>query len=211
MTNEDLAKAIQAGERDKLLVLWEQIQRFAWQQAKRWAGIGGMDSQDYLQTAFLTLLEALNGWDGSRGTFLSWYSIRLKGTFTEAAGLRTQRDRRDPLRGYLSLDAPLIDDEGDPLHLSDLIPDPAAERQIDAVADQDFMAKRKAAVRLAVSQLSQQERRVLYSRYWRGSTVEQTAQALKIPKKTAYMIEKKAMRQLRHPSNREIFLPWVQM
>lgn len=211
MTNEDLAKAIQTGDQDKLLELWEAVRRFAWQQTRRWAGIGGMDAQDYLQTAFLALLEALEGWDSSRGNFFAWYSLRLKGAFTEAAGLRTQRERRDPLQGYLSLDAPLTDDEGDPLHLSDLIPDPAAERQINAVAERDFMAKRKAAVRLAVSQLSQQERRVLYSRYWRGNTVEETAMALEIPKKTAYMIEKKAIRQLRHPSNREIFLPWVQM
>ena len=35
MSNEELAQAIKTGERDKLLTLWEQVRRFAYQQARR--------------------------------------------------------------------------------------------------------------------------------------------------------------------------------
>ena len=37
MTNEELASMIQSGERGKVLELWEQVRRFAWQQGKKWA------------------------------------------------------------------------------------------------------------------------------------------------------------------------------
>ena len=40
MTNEELARQIQQGERGLILSLWEQVRRFALQQARRWAYLG---------------------------------------------------------------------------------------------------------------------------------------------------------------------------
>ena len=119
MTNEGLARRIQQGERDLLLQLWEQVQRYAHDRAYKWFratnGRGGQTVQDLEQEAFLALLEALEGWDEKAGPFLPWYSLRLKATFTAATAQRTQRDRKDPLQDCLSLDAPLTDREGNPL------------------------------------------------------------------------------------------------
>lgn len=64
MNNEELAMAIKTGERDKLLPLWDQVRRFAYQQARRWAaaGRGGITVEDLEQESFLALLDALERW-----------------------------------------------------------------------------------------------------------------------------------------------------
>ena len=57
MTNEGLARRIQQGERDLLLQLWEQVQRYAHDRAYKWFratnGRGGQTVQDLEQEAFL--------------------------------------------------------------------------------------------------------------------------------------------------------------
>ena len=127
MSNEELALQIRAGKRDRLMELWAQVRRFALQQARRWAylGRGGVTLEDLEQSAFLALLDALEGWRAEAGQFLTWYGLRLKAAFTEATGQRTQRDRLDPLDRALSLEAP-VGDEDDTLTLADVIPDPQA-------------------------------------------------------------------------------------
>ena len=91
MSNEELALQIRAGKRDRLMELWAQVRRFALQQARRWAylGRGGVTLEDLEQSAFLALLDALEGWRAEAGHFLTWYGLRLKAAFTEATGQRT--------------------------------------------------------------------------------------------------------------------------
>lgn len=116
MNNEELAAAIQAGERDKLMELWSGVRGYAWQQATRWntafQGTRGVTHEDLMQTAFLTLLDALKGYDPASGSFITWYAMRLKGAFSDAYGVRTRRDKLDPLQSAYSLDAPLTNSDG---------------------------------------------------------------------------------------------------
>ena len=113
MSNEELAAAIRAGERGRIMELWGQIRRFALQQARRrvYLGRGGVTLEDLEQAAFLALLDALEGWRAEAGKFLTWYGLRLKAAFTAATGQRTQRDRLDPLDRALSLEAPVGDED----------------------------------------------------------------------------------------------------
>lgn len=186
MRNEELAKLIQAGERDKVLELWQQVRRFAWRQARRWSAVTGEDTEDLLQTAFIALLDALEVWNHERGQFLTWYGLRLKSEFTEATGQRTQRDRLDPLQNYLSLDTQLTDQEGGVLLLSDVIPDPRAAAEMEAVVEHDAAARRNEAIRQALDALPADQRRAVVLRYWRGQNVDAKAHT-------------KAMRALRRP------------
>ena len=39
-SNEELARLIQSGQRDRLLELWAQVRRFALWRARRWAAFG---------------------------------------------------------------------------------------------------------------------------------------------------------------------------
>ena len=210
MTNEGLARRIQQGERDLLLQLWEQVQRYAHDRAYKWFratnGRGGQTVQDLEQEAFLALLEALEGWDEKAGPFLPWYSLRLKATFTAATAQRTQRDRKDPLQDCLSLDTPLTDREGDPFTLGGTIPDPRAEEDMEAVAERDLQA----GVRRVVDSLSEEQRRVILLRYYHDMTREQTAQRLHLTRARAAAIEATALRLLRHPVNSRVLLQYRQ-
>ena len=69
MSNEELAAAIRAGERGRIMELWGQVRRFALQQARRWVylGRGGVTLEDLEQAAFLALLDALGGWRAEAG------------------------------------------------------------------------------------------------------------------------------------------------
>ena len=210
MTNEELARRIQQGERDLILRLWEQVRRYAHDRAYKWFratnGRGGQTVQDLEQEAFLALLEALEGWSEEAGPFLPWYSLRLKAAFTAATAQRTQRDRKDPLQDCLSLDAPLTDREGNPFTLEDTIPDQRAEDDLNTVEERD----QKAAIRRVLDSLQVEQRRVILLRYYHDMTREQTAQRLHLTRTRAAAIEAKALRLLRHPVNSRVLLQYRQ-
>ena len=71
MTNEELARQIQQGDRDLILQLWAQVRQYAHDRAYKWFratnGRGGQTVQDLEQEAFLALLEALEGWEETAG------------------------------------------------------------------------------------------------------------------------------------------------
>ena len=209
MINEGLARRIQQGERDLLLQLWEQVQRYAHDRAYKWFratnGRGGQTVQDLEQEAFLALLEALEGWDKKAGPFLPWYSLRLKAASTAATAQRTQRDRKDPLQDCLSLDAPLTDREGDPFTLEDTILDQRAEDDLEAVEERE----KQAAIWRVINSLQDDQRQVILLRYYHDMTREQTAQRLRLTKARAATIEAKALRLLRHPVNSRVLLAHI--
>lgn len=208
MTTNEIAAAVQSGQADRL-ELWEAVRRFAYDRAYRWCrameGRGGMVLEDYIQVAFLALLEALESWDPAAGAFLTWYGLKLKGAFTEAAGMRTQRDKRDPIHHALSLDAPLTDSEsGEDFTLADVLEDTTAAAEIDAVAERDYQQQRKQALAKALDGLTEDQRRAVVLRHCHGLTVDQTADRMGITRATARAAEQKGLRLLRHPKNREL-------
>ena len=194
MTNEELARQIQQGERGLILSLWEQVRRFALQQARRWAylGRGGVTMEDLEQAAFLALLDALEGWKSAEGQFLTWYGLRLKSAFTAATGQRTKRDQMDPLQSRISLDAPLTDREGNPFTLEDTIPDPQAEAAMERIGVWD-------ALYTAVGGLPAPQREELRRRYWLGQSTAEISAATGSTEQEVRKLEAAALRTLRHP------------
>lgn len=209
MEASKIAAAVQAGQADRL-ELWEAVRRFAYDRAHRWCrameGRGGMVLEDYIQVAFLALLEALESWDPAAGaSFLNWYDLKLKGAFTEAVGMRTQRDKRDPIHHALSLDAPLTDSEsGEDLTLADVIEDPYAAAEVEAVAELDYQRRRTQALATALDGLTEDQRRAVVLRHCHGLTLDQTAARMGTTRATARAAEQKGLRLLRHPKNREL-------
>lgn len=183
MTNEELARAIQGGDKEKLLELWGAVRRFAHDRAYRWTmavgGRAGLSVDDFEQVAFLALLEALEGWDDRGGSFLTWYGLKLRGAFSEASGQRTKRDQLDPIQSAVSLETPLADREGDLLYLEDVIPDPRAEEALESIGEWE-------ALHRAVDGLPEHQRTVIRRRYW-------------LEQKVDHKIHAAALRALRHP------------
>lgn len=208
MTTNEIAAAVQSGQADRM-ELWEAVRRFSYDRAYRWyramEGRGGMMLEDYIQVAFLALLDALESWDPTVGAFNTWFGLKLKGAFTEAVGMRTQRDKRDPIHHALSLDAPLTDSEiGEDLTLADVIEDPYAAAEVEAVAELDYQQRRKQALAKALDSLAGDQRRAVVLRHCHGLTVDQTADRMGTTRATARAAEQKGLRLLRHPKNQEL-------
>lgn len=181
MSNEELVKEIQAGSKERLAELWEQVWGLVWRYAHRWARRNGTEVEDLVQVGFIAMVQAADTCDVSTGyAFTTWLGVYLKWEFAQATGQRTQRDRLDPLQNAYSLDT---------------LPDPAAEAELLAIAEQDWAERRRAAVEAAIATLHADEQRVIRRRYYELAPLP--------PGQTRYSdtaAHAKALRRLRHPS-----------
>lgn len=190
MTTDEIAAAVQAGEAD-ILELWRAVERFVWKMARRKIasldGKRGVDVFDLAQVGFISMLEALNRFDAAKGgSFIGQLSMSLKTGFAEATGSRTARAFNEPLDNSISLETPLTDEENADV-LGDTIPDPAAEKAIDAVAAADMAQRLHGALENALATLPQEQADALRMKYFEG---------LQADAKTC----QKGLRALRHPS-----------
>lgn len=188
MTNEELVERVQAGDRDALLTLWEQVRRLVLKQARRWTGLGGMDVDDYLQCGFIALLRAVDTYDASGGAaFSTWFFTYVRAEFHIAAGQHTKRERMDPMQGALSLSAPVGEDfDGGETALEELIEDPAAAAAMEAINENDRLERLSAVLGEVLAELPGNLREAVTGRYWRGEVVDKKA-------------HNAALRKLRHP------------
>ena len=197
--SSEIAKAVQAGE-SGTLELWIAVRRLALKFAIRWEsaldGQSGMERDDFMQVAFIAMLDAVKSWDSQAGSFSTWFVIILKGAFTEAAGLRTERERNDPIRVAKSLDAPLTDDEVDPITLADIIADPEAERMVRTVDELDFMKKRRVAIEQALASLPEHLQEAIRAKYYREEKADMVA-------------VNAALKHLRHPLRSKDLRPYL--
>ena len=204
MDTNQIAAAVQRGQAD-VLTLWEAVRQFAYQQSIRWyLALGyrtGMEIEDFEQSAFLALLDALNGWELGKWSFLTVYGTALKSAFTDATGQRTQRDKRDPLQNCTSLDMPIAESEGNALTLADVLPDPEAEQAIADIEKRDRRQCLHNALQRALQTLSEPQRRAVVLRYCYGLTLDETAARMGMTRATARATEQKGLRLLRQPKN----------
>lgn len=178
MNNEELAAMAQAGDREALLKLWTQVRRMVYQQAMRWAGVGGTTLEDLEQAGFIAVLRAVDSYDPSRGTkFSTHLFLRLRAELSAATGWSSKTARLDPLQNAVSLDAPLTDEED--ATLADFIPDPAAAAEMGN-------AEVRIGVAAILAELPEDQQRAVRGKYWHDLTVD---------KKTLNA----AMKRLRHP------------
>lgn len=199
MSNEELAARIQAGERELMPELWEQVRRFVAKMAVRRYlfsnGYGGVEVEDLIQSGYLALCEAVAYFqpDGEY-KFTSYLGNCLKTAFSEAGGYRSNRQYHDPLHSCASLDTPLGDDpDGDTL--GDLQADP-----VDLIEDADrrmWLEQLRAAVEEALEDLPADQRETLRRRFWDGLTLEEIGTAEGIPAQIVRTREKKALRMIR--------------
>lgn len=178
MNNEELAAMAQAGDREALLKLWTQVRRMVYQQAMRWAGVGGTTLEDLEQAGFIAVLRAVDTYDPTKAKFSTHLFQRLRAELSAATGYNSKRSRFDPLQIAVSLDAPLSDDD-DSDTFADLIPDPAAEAAIEGM---DI----RLGVAGVLAELPEEQRKAVYDKYWCDLQVDARTHAA-------------AMKRLRHP------------
>lgn len=156
-----------------ILELWAGVRRFAMKQARKWPLEGtGATLDDMEQGGFIALVNALNGYDEGKGSFLNWYAVHLKAAFAEVTGRRTVRQQKDPLAAALSLDAAMTDTEGEPFTLADIVPDPAAEAAMQSVDERDRLEHLRAALATALEALPEEQRTAIVAEFWHGQKVD---------------------------------------
>lgn len=181
MTNEELVALIQAGERDRLPELWEQVERFVALQANRLlhamgpdrAALAGVEFGDLYNSGYFALVDAAERYDPEAGAkFITFFAMRLKSYFSDTTGFRLARQRKDPLNSSKSLDARLKEGDEDSGAFGDFIPDPKAAQALQDVEDGIQRDYTRQAVRQALEQLPTEERLAIKAYYYEGQTVK---------------------------------------
>lgn len=198
MTNEELAIAIQGGNDALTGELWEQCKGFIRKEATRWARAfesrPDIDVDDLIQSGYIALINAVQGFDAGKGTFLTLLGYTLKSAFADACGVRTQAQRQDPIKSPLRFESPISYD--DDLELGDTIADQRnGIEEVEEAIYSDYVSK---TVHNAVDDLkSQQQREVINQYYFRGKTHKEIADCLALSCSRAQQIEKEGLRSLR--------------
>ena len=188
VTNEELAIQAQNGDMDALLTLWNQVRRLAWKFMGRWqwaAEHAGMEAADCEQVGFLALMKTVSYFDENSDVHFSTYFSRcVQNELATAAGTRTDRQQKEPLKYASSLDVPASPDAPEDLTLGELIPDPSAEAafyHVEASVDLEQF----------LESLPMDQQAALYRRYWLDLPLD----------KAARKAHDAALKTLRHPKN----------
>ena len=180
MSNEELVKQIQDGDRNRLPELWEQVERFVALRsravAERLDGRYGVTAEDFYQSGYFALLSALETFAEEKGcSFLSWLDVHLKREFAICGGWRTDRARKDPLNSALSLNAPLVNEEDNDATLGDYLPDPDGLQAFEDVEQEDWNFQLHHALETAIDEIPVKPGDVIRRRYFCGETFAEIA------------------------------------
>lgn len=152
-----------------------------WQWAAERAG---MEAADCEQVGFLALMKAVSYFDENSDVHFSTYFSRcVQNELVTAAGMRTDKQQKEPLKYASSLDVPASPDAPEDLTLGELIPDPSAEAafyHVEAFGDLEPF----------LESLPMDQQAALYWRYWLDLPLD----------KTARKAHDAALKTLRHPS-----------
>ena len=202
MTNEELVALIQAGERDRLPELWEQVEKFVALQARRQyllsGGLGGVEVEDLYQSGYIALVAAADSYDPKAGrSFISWLARAIKTAFAETGGRRSRKQARDPLHRAGSMDAPVQAGDEDSAALGDLIPDPGAAQAFQNIEDRIYLERLHSALEKALDELPDQQGGTLRRRFYQGWSLAEIAAAEGVYGETVRQWQLKALRALR--------------
>lgn len=202
MSNEDLVAAIQSGD-NRMDELWEQVRGFIAMRAIRimpaLEGRADIDLDDLIQSGYLALVDAVAEYRPGDATFLAFLGYHLKTAFADTTRFRSLREQREAKAAVLSLDAPVTDDAGASLTLSDQIRDPAGECMLEEVEHRIWLDQLKKAIAVALLDIPEDQRDLLRQRFWDRKTLKELAQSTGVSVENIRQRERKALQNLRKP------------
>lgn len=199
MTNEELALKIQNGDNSVIPQLWEQVERFIYKLALKWAGAYNrpdITAEDLYQSGYFALLDAVQRFEYGRGDFLSVLSFSLKNAFSDALKWRINRHPQDASFYCVSLNAPVQGAED--ATLEDNIPDDHdAFEDVEERLYQEYVSK---TCHEAVDSLSNRQRDVINLYFYQNRTQKDIASQLGISSQRVHQIISQGLRCI-HESN----------
>lgn len=199
LTNEELAIAIQNGNKELIGQLWEQCKGFICQQALKWSRAWeqrtDFDTDDLIQSGYIALYEAVRNFQADRGSFITLLSLYLKTEFSNVVGCRTAAQMKDPSNNAVSLDAPAYNDPDSDTTFGDTIPAP--DMGFEAVEDALYNLHLSGVVREAVNSIPEQQSKGIDLYYLQGKTQKETAERLCVSGSRAQQVIKEGLKSLR--------------
>ena len=192
MTNEQLAVLIQHGHNEYIAQLWQQVERFVAWQARKFCGrrdsIGGSTEEDFRQSGFLAMLDAVKYFDAEKGAlFLTYLGYTLKNAFQRTADWHPQRSFANGLLDVsISLDHAVMVGGEDGDDLKDFIADPVAEDLLCAIDEYDAWEKLREAIETALKALPDDQVHAIKNCYYYNRPYNQKSRDA-------------ALKALRHP------------
>lgn len=208
MSNEELALHIQKGDAGKLEELWQAVKGLAAWRAKQMLtaleGKRGITMDDFMQESFLALVRAVDTYNPDSGAlFSTWYTIILRAQFVELMGFRTKIQQLDPIHEATSLDAPISDEDGDTW--AEVVADPHGEDGMMYAEERLWRDQLRATVSMVAGDLPEDQREILYRRFWLGQTYAEAGDG---DAGVARNAESKALRRLRRPDKSKHLRPF---
>lgn len=200
MTNEQLAAFIKQGGNDELLpILWENVQKLMYMKAdKAYKAYTerfkqcGVELWDVRQSCYMAFLQAVKGYDSSKGyKFTAYLSYPFKTTISELLGNRGNC-KKNPLDNCESLQQ-IIGGEDDDLLLIDTIKDDTAvdvQRVLDLESDGEVIRKE-------VAKLSPIQRQVVEMHYFDNVEFTKIAEHFGLSYSRILQIRNDAFKKLR--------------
>ena len=178
-TNEALVRRVKAGDRDALAAFYEQnrgllailLRRLTASPGSRARmAASGVTFEDLEQESYFAIERAATLHDPKRGAFTTFLPYAMKSMFFTMLGLRTQRQRRDPLPLADSLDRPLSPDEPDGLTFADTVPDSSALQPFAETEERIFIRQLHSALDECLAAIPPHEAATIRARYYDGRT-----------------------------------------
>lgn len=167
----------------------------------------GLEMDDFMQEGFLAMIQAMQKYDESRGSFQTLLIYHCRTRALRMIGVHNEKHRKDPLVYAKPLDTPLPGT--DDMTLEDILEDTAAGEEIDRAGERIDNGLLHQALGDMVEQLPTIQRQVVACRYLEGCTARQTAERLRITEQKAKQEEANAFRFLQHKPNQRSIRPWL--
>lgn len=202
MTNEQLAAFIKQGGNDELIpILWERIRKLMYMKSDRvYSALQsrfnqcGYDVWDLKQSCYTAFLKAIEGYKPESGNkFTAYLSYPFQNVVKELTGIRTQKQKHEPLNDCTSLDAPLKDNDVENLTLADTIPDDNAVNAPERVELEDDYR----VLHEAVDGLKEPVNHVISEYYFQDKKTPQIAREMGISIERVRQYKAKGLRCLR--------------
>lgn len=194
MSNEELVQAIQAGKRDLMPDLWEQVERFVKQQANRrinqMEGQYGVEFDDLYHSGYLAMVQAVDSYE-AKGSFIGWLAFYLKTAFAEAAGYHTQK--KNTLNLSVSLDTPIGDEED--FTLLDVVADPID--RIEEAEERIYQEQLRDALNAALDTLQEEQGNAIRGHDLQGQSFQKLAETCGVSHQSIRQRREKGLRKLR--------------
>lgn len=202
MTNEDLVILIQAdGLRDHLYILWNQVKNLLYLKAAVYYSKHselctrcGITQDDIFQECYFAFLAATKAFDPERGTkFTTFLNYSFLTTTNNLLGLRTAREKNDPLNHCRSMDEPIENGEGELTLLHDLVPDKTSTNFLD-----DLDSESEAAfIHQLVADMDDPYSTIIQQYYFQEKSLKTISEEMELSLEYIRQLKNKALEMLR--------------